>query len=267
MTDIHLYNRYHLGDQLLNIHFLSKYLKQHPEFRFYNYMLPQYIEEANLHRHPEVEGRIINRPLSEAPATAQDSWINREGFYEKRIISAGKYGFMDYDTFYLEFYKYLFGILNTPIPEWNIEDTLLDHPIIMDTSEKREFDFLIVNSDTRSGQWPYDPESWNTLIRDLKGKGYKVVTTQKSAFNSVPSTLEDFGMTLLELGRLAGNCRYVIGNHTAPWAFALTKRSIENLEFLICMHVRGISYSPKNVYPVRNSMKEVYDILTREGLI
>lgn len=268
MKDIHLYNKYHLGDQLYHIHFISKYVKEFPEFRFFNYMLPEFINESNLHRHPGTESNIINLPLDKAPAYAEDYWINRENYYNLRIHNGMYYGCLNFDIFYIDFYKYLMYKISLPIPKWTIEDAMFDHPIIINDNDNQnlEFDYLIVNSKTRSGQWPYDPQAFDTLIMNLKNYGYSVATTLKSSVDDVPSTMEDFNLNLLQLGNFASGCKYVIGNHTAPWLFTFNKKSMQNLKLLICMQNQGLSYSHPKVFPVRYSIKEVYSILENEKL-
>lgn len=266
MKELHFYNQYHLGDQLMHIHFMNKLLSKNQDFKIYNYMSDAYIKEADLHRHPDFINKITNLSLKERKDGAENSWINRDRFHDKWIAGAGTHGFVDFDIFYSDFYNYLFDQIGIDGMSFTPEDSIIDHPAIMNGSENKHFDFLIINSDTKSGQWFSNPGEWDTLINYLKGKGYKIVTTQKSKFNSVPSTLEDFNMNLLQLGRLAANCRFVVGNHTAPWLFALNKKSIEKIEFLICMQNKGLSYSYDKVYPVRHSIDEVYTILNNEGL-
>lgn len=267
MKDIHTHNRFHLGDQLYHIHFISKYVKEFPEYRFFNYMLPEYIPEANLHRHPGTEENIINLPLEQHPHDSHDSWINRENYYEIWIQDAGYHGYVDYDVFYINFYKYFFQKLGLQIPTWTAADALFNHPEILTSFPEIKSDFIIVNSITRSGQWGNNPADFDNLIGRLLAEGHTVTTTMKSSYTSVPSTMEDYKLNLLQLGSFVSSCKYVIGKHTAPWAFTLNESSIQNLEFLICMHVRGVSYSPDKVYPVRHSFDEVYKILHREKLI
>lgn len=266
MKELHFYNEYHLGDQLMHIHFMNKFLKKNPDYKIYNYMNHGYIEESNLHRHPDIKDQIINLDLKKITAGSENSWINRERKHDKWIAGAGRDGFQDFDIFYADFYNYLFDKIGIKNVDFTKEDAMIDHPEIMEGKENRHFDFLIINSDAKSGQWFSQPSAWNDLITYLKGKGYKIVTTQKSKFNSVPSTLEDFKLNLLQLGRLAANCRWVIGNHTAPWLFAFNKKSIEKLNFLICMQNKGLSYSSEKVFPVRHSMDEVYQILKNEKI-
>ena len=265
MQDIHLYNKYHLGDQLYNIHFLSKYVKEFPEFRFFNYMLSEYINESDKHRHPGTEENIINLPLDQCPSTANDHWINRDGLYERWIAGAGQYNYVDFDIFYINFYKYLFETLNLPVPNWTAKDSMFDHPVIMEKFKNLEFDFLFINSESRSGQWPNDPKHFNDMIGILNAEGYDIVTTEKSSHLNIPSTMRDYKLNLLQLGSLMNNCKYIIGKHTAPWLFSFNEG--RNNIFSICCHVRGLSYSPNNVYPVRHRYDEIYKILEREGIL
>ena len=269
MTDIHLYNRFHLGDQLYHMHFISKYVKQFPEYRFFNYMLPEYIEESNIHRHPGTEENIINLALDQRPSDAEDYWINRDAYYEKWIQDAGQFGHVDFDIFYVNFYKFLFTQLKLPLPSWKKEDSLFDHPIISQGTKKTEnlnFDFLIINSVKRWGEWRNNPKDFDTLVNTLLTFGHTVVTSGPSDTKS-HSTMYDYGMNLLELGNLSSKCKYVIGHHTAPWLFTFNKESIQKLNFSICLQNRGLSYSPEHVYPVRHNFDEIYQILNRENLL
>jgi hypothetical protein len=232
-------------------------------------MLPENIEEADIHRHPGTEENIINLPLDQRTTAAEDYWINRDMYHERWICNAGNFQYVDFDIFYVDFYKYLFGILGLPLPSWKKEDSLFDHPIITQGTKKTEnlnFDFLIINSETRSGQWRNNPKDFDNLINALLTQGHTVVTSGPSD-TKTHNTMYDYGMNLLELGNLSSKCKYVIGHHTAPWLFTFNKESIQNLEFLICLQNRGLSYSPDKVYPVRHNFDEIYQILNREKLL
>ena len=264
MNKLKFYNEYHLGDSGYHIHFCNKLCEYYDDVMITNYIREDLVGISNEFIEPVYKDRIVNKPLGEKPDDAINSWINRNNDYN--IWISNIFTFDSFDIFYIEFYNRLFGECGYINPVNTVDKFLFDHTLITNPikSITTKYDFIIINSIPMSGQWGYNESQFDTLISKLVDKGYSVITTKKSR-TGVDCTL-DMGYTLMDIGVVSTNCKYVIGVHTAPWLYTLNKESINNIEFFICLQNQGVGYSFSNVFSVRSSFDEVYNILELKGI-
>lgn len=197
---------WNLGDHLAHLHYLRKQAIHYPEHQFVHAanfdFLPQMIE---------VVSDLCNISLIDIaykPECSQDAWKNRDDYY----INHAKWS--DYATFYVEFFQYLSEKLGLESPIHSTTDLLFDYPAIL---KKRyaNFDFLVINSAPKSGQFlGFNANDFNELIGLLIGRGYSVVTTAPSAHN-VPCTQKS-NLSVSAIGGLSLGCKYIVGVSTGP---------------------------------------------------
>lgn len=264
-NELHFYNNYHLGDMGYHIHFCNKLILQYPDLMIYNYTKDDYIDELNHHIYPSNKDNILIKSLKDKPKNSQNCWINRNWEYEKWRKEIFHYG--NFDFFYIDFYKHLFGELGFESPVNSIDDFLFDHSSIIDFSNDVDnYDFLLINSEPFSGQWFYSERDFDQLIHHIRNSGYTVITTKKSKVDGIPCTL-DYDYSLLQIGSQAIKSKYVIGVHTSPWLYSLNKYSVDNVNLFICLQNQGVTYSLDNVFSVKADFNDVYKILKRKGIV
>lgn len=262
--EIHFFNDYHLGDMGYHIHFCNKLLLKYPNVKIINYTHQKYIDELKTHVYPQNQGKILFDTLDKKPSHAINCWIDRNRDYKNWLTTTFEMGI--FDEFYVNFYKQLFGELGFVSPVETLDDFLFDHPFIKGFSDNVEFyDFLIINSNPFSGQWFFNFDEFETLVSRIKRAGYSVITTRKSNIPGVPCTLDN-GYNLMQIASQAMKVKYVVGVHTSPWLYAFNKHSVENVEFFVCLQNQGITYSPDNVFNIKNGMDNVYKLLKLKGL-
>lgn len=198
---------WHLGDHLAHLHYLRKQAIRYPEHHFvhaanFDY-LPQLIEVvSDLSNISLID--IVHRPKN-----SQDAWKNRDHFFDNHPNKS------DYAAVYIDFFKYLSDEIGLKSPIQAPSDLLFDYPAIL-KKKYTGFDFLVINSPPRSGQYVgFDSNEFNVLIGKLLERGYSVVTTAPSIHANVPCTLNE-GLSVTAIGALSLNCKHVIGVCNGP---------------------------------------------------
>lgn len=205
----HSHCDFHLGDQLIHLHFLRKLAQKYPGEKFIHAVhechIPQLAEAVG--DMPQIQ--II--PLPQRSAESIDTWKNAGGYWQNHPLKN------DYSAFYVEFFK-MFARrmgLESPIKErW---DLLLDYPAIRKPVHGvfESMDVLVVNSQPCSGQArSYDrPEYFDPLIKRLTENKLNVVCTQKSEW--APCT-RDFGLSISGVGGVSLYTPVIIMIATGP---------------------------------------------------
>jgi hypothetical protein len=125
--------------------------------------------------------------------------------------------------------------LNPPL-DGTTYDVALDELCFVDDTLDEDFDYLIVNG------YPVSPvllmsraeqdANFEAFLAHLTTQGKKVITTMK--VNGYRST-QDYGMTLVDIGRLAKRCKAVVGVPNAPFIAATNKWALDSVEQFVCL--------------------------------
>jgi len=218
-----LYNKYHYGDNLLNLKFLyniSNTLKENKIFIRYYY-------EQDYIKKPEELGRYVNKesveimPMGVMPPTATE--ITMDGVKETPGYKTGIHNIpdnisiFDFDKFYVAFYDRILKIiglshLNIDRSLFQKEDYLGDLYNKLD-SKFKDIDILIINAAPQSGQFRYDKEKFDAMCVNLSKK-YNIVTTQP-VIDSIKCTMRD-GLFLQDIGAISTHAKYIISVHSGP---------------------------------------------------
>jgi len=243
------YNELHLGDCLLQCRYFQKVAPLRPDEMFifvcgweHHSQLQETIEHLpNVALKPLTERRSVagmRSPLPSLPPEAINTWIDWNGDYGKSPFA------QDYIRFYLWWFKKLSIEAGLPEVFTKRSDIMFDYPALLKKIRvpwrasglatetvallRTEFDFLVVNSSPRSGQFTYKQEEMDELI-NLIAKKHSVIVTQKTDVPGVECTA-DYGSTVTSIGNLSIRCQNHICINTGPawptynlWNFRRTK--------------------------------------------
>lgn len=221
------YNEFHLGDNLVVLHFLRKLAGAHPEHTFEHAVpggdLEALREFVDL---PAIQLAALPRP---GAAVGRNLWKNAGEFWASHPNRE------DHAAFTLAWYAKLAGDWGLPAPCQTPPDLLFDFPCLSWPNLKRHahFDFLIINSQPCSGQLrAYTTQDYLTpLIVELAREGHRVAYTQPLFLDreATPAEAEVVAaardrllctraahLTLAGIGRLSLRCALVMGVATGP---------------------------------------------------
>ncbi len=260
------YNQFHLGDNLIHLHFLRHLALRNPGHHFVHAVHCCYMEQLA----PVIEDVPAVR-LVDLEKIPRDEWgrnvwknagatVTRGGQVENYV--AGYWEQHHLRDHYAPFYLVWFGVLAEEMglqsPFREPADLLFDYPAItrrsaavnrfLNRSAYNQFDFLVVNSQPSSGQLSaYNSTEYLTpLISDLAAR-YKVVCTQKPGCCNAECTTDDH-LTLTDIGNLSLRCKYLIMVSTGPsWpTFNVWNRDSVRLRILL-LDREQVDYAPNMI--------------------
>lgn len=206
------FNAYHLGDNLVHLHFLRALAREYPDLEFGHYASAQH--KAQLA--PVVEDMANIKLLDTCPHDAINAWRG-DGHYWHMHEQRNNFTWFHYDWFH-----YLAGKMGLKSPISQTEQFLFDYPALApadgtDHFENPEFDVLVINSIPHSGQFRgWNPHDMDTLIQTLMDRGKKVITTFPS--NTAATSTHDgtSGLSVTAIGRLSTRAKAIFGVVTGP---------------------------------------------------
>jgi len=200
---IHTYNEYHLGDQLIHLHYLRQVCKENPHLEFTHYCNPQY--------HAQLQPLCEDVPITIAdlsiPPGAVNSWIGYKNFFYNHGARR------DWVMFHQSWFDYLSDRLEVANPIACREDFLFDYPRL-NRFDYPAYDYLIINSPPASGQLPdYTPQFFENRVKNLLNEGKTVVTTYPTGM--CQCTL-DYGQDVTGIGALSNMVKHIEAIDTGP---------------------------------------------------
>lgn len=225
--NLHLYNIYHLGDNIFNIIFFNKI---YPYLCKKNIII-QYYCNHNYHtqvkefiQYPE---RIILRSLEERGDKGLELWINNRNLvnhYELQCL-------VGFDTYYIYFYNYILKQLKFPILLFDLkykdEDLIFrQNRILTNYPKYKNLDILFINSEPLSGQYPYPRQEWNQFITNLNKK-YNIITTLK--VKDVDCTM-DIRLSCKDIAALSIEAKYIIAINTGPFVGCYNEYTLQHVQ-------------------------------------
>jgi hypothetical protein len=207
-TIFHFYNRFHIGDNILNLKFflyITSILqtKKYKIFYYYNTQW-RFNKESTLLSYidPTV---IILKPLEEVPPNGIELWQGHPIHNVNRVL--------EFERYYELFYKQILTHLH--ITDTSITTTLwLDEPFLLDIyhsldKKYKDIDILILNVRGHSGQFD-DTQSLNSLARHLHTR-FNIVTVEN--VGGAPSAEH---LSLQEIGAISTRAKYIISTCSGP---------------------------------------------------
>jgi hypothetical protein len=247
---------WHLGDNLVHLHYLRKVAVRHPERRF--------IHAANFQFLSQLVEAVVDIPnlslmdLEYKSENSIDVWKNRNGFFQEHPNK------FDYAEFYIDFFEHISEELNVRSQILRKSDFLFDYPGI----KKRlfpAFDFLIINSGPMSLQFStFSKVEFDDLIGLLLHRGYSVITTAPS-IHDCTATIHP-RLSISAIGGLSLGCKYIVGISTGPSWPTFNIWNTESVQLRILMlEAERVEIAPNTEHA--ESMPEVLSILKARGLV
>ena len=199
----HFHNRFHLGDNLLNLKFL--------------YNIRDTLREHRIHIYYYYDTGYIYNTLAELNVFVDPTTLTLHDCSKKvpesielwQSISINGISCYQFDTFYNALYTKVLRTMSIPVESintslWQDEPYLSD---IYDTLNDRykNIDILIINNRGNSGQYN-STKALNALCVHLNTKFNIVVTTHIS--DEIKSTNDTF--TVRDYGAISTHCKYII---------------------------------------------------------
>jgi len=254
MRKINFYSQEHLGDNMYHFHYCRKLLEKNKDIEIDFYVKrPTDCNNFEIF-YNELKKHIIDlerfnfiRNFTILPKDVINIHINANQTgrkYFEFIKYPSLEGNLSYNEFYIYFFEYLSNILQIKNPIKTNDDFLIDNPLILKDNPlyNDNFDFLIINSIGLSGQVEKNLSYFDPLFEYLLIKGYKVISTEKTKFSDILSTVEN-GLSLLDIGNLSLKCNNVIGVHTAPMTYTFNKWNIDKINKWIIFQANGTTYT------------------------
>lgn len=200
---IHTYNEYHLGDQLVHLHYLRKVCEENPHLEFTHH--------CNSKHHGQLRPLLEDVPIKledlYTPPGAINAWIGHANFYYEHPLRH------NWVLFHLAWFDRLSSVLEVNNPIACREDLLFDYPALKGMATP-EYDYLIINSPPMSGQLAnYHPNLLTNLVRQYLNSGKSVITTYPTGM--CECTL-DMGFTVTDIGCLSRFVQHIEGVATGP---------------------------------------------------
>lgn len=263
---------FHLGDNLVHLHFLRKQAIANPRDTFFHYVHECHLEQ--LREAIEDLPNISLYSLDVRPSSSIDAWKNAGagtpsgGYFEKSWMKE------DFCAFHIAWFGHLAQQMGLrPVFE-KPTDFLFDYPAIQKNVVDRLPEhcassptILFVNSRPCSGQcMAYDSvDYFDPLIVELAFKN-SLMVTQPSKVPNIPCTMHT-EMTISEIGALSLRCQYVIGVATGPLWPTFNIWNQQSVQRRIVMLGNGERLNlGANITQVSNR-EEMREALVREGLL
>ena len=222
----HFYNKWHYGDNILNLKFflnISSLLKERGILIHYYYDT-EYCKNADeLERYVDSDCVKLH-PLSEKPDTAVETWMGNkiDGVTHE-----------EFERYFSLYYKKLRTLLELDDPDLNICTSLYQNEPYLDTiydaldSKFKDIDILIMNSEPGSGQFIYNKVEVDKFCIRLS-KSYKIVTTSP-VIEYITSTMRD-GLKLQDIGAISTHAKYIITANSGPFTACCNRKAKMNVQ-------------------------------------
>ena len=225
---IRTFMQWHLGDNLLHLHFLRKLSEQDPALQFVHALQPNLI--AQCHEMVADRAQIQLVPLQPGADQGLDAWKGAEGFF---FAHPNRFQF---GALYIDLFARLAQRMGLESPLRQPDDLLFDYPAICRDKGLGTYDALLVNSKPLSEQFKSYQEADFVAVADLfRARGLSVITTRK--MDGYPCTL-DQQLSVTDIANLSLRARYFIAVCTgAMWpSMNIFNQSIHQFRIILNDH-------------------------------
>lgn len=239
---IRTHNAYHLGDNLVHLHFLRKIARQlqlsgepimlvHACLSQYHHELRPLVEDTPNLKLCELDTDRIYAFKNWNPShvSLSDGEVSVNAWRGVDDIWYNHKDRADFVKFHVEhWFPYLAQELGVKNPVKSAGDMLFDYPAIRSCGEKlptqfrNRFDLLLVNSAPGSGQFRgYDEFLLAQLAQKIADRGFRVISTAPLPPSTLKSSRKvlctaDDCLSVTDIGHLSLNCRVIAGVSTGP---------------------------------------------------
>lgn len=215
MKTISTFNAFHLGDNLVHVHFLRALAKRYPEIQFTHGAPDEHL--AQLYPLWQDLENLTIKSTGEVGQGAINGWRGAGGHWYAHPQRN------DFVAYHLDWFRHLARTMGLESPLHSARDLLFDYPELRLTLPPQwtagELDFLIINSAPRSNQWlGFSAAALESLVERLLEAGKTVVTTRPTAATrcGMASCTEDARGDITHIGRVSQRARCIIGCVTGP---------------------------------------------------
>lgn len=236
---LNFYNKYHLGDSILNLKFffnISDIMKS-------NGIYIQYYYDDEYNKKEELE-RFVN------PETLQLFSINNKGEGAIELWMGNSIDGFDskiLDKYYNLFYNNIVKILGL---QGNTIDTSLYQPepylqVLYNTLDTKyhNLDILIINAAPQSGQVVYHKEQFDNMCIFLNEK-YNIATT--SPVNDSIKCMMNDKLMLKDIGAISTHAKYIIAIHSGPVTSCFNKDTKQNVKKWVLFADNDVKHNDLN---------------------
>lgn len=263
MRQLHTFNQYHLGDNLVHLHFLRALAKQHPELFFTHTCDAKHIAQL----HPvvaDLPNLSLTSDWSQLPPGALNAWRGDNNHWYCHPLK------LDFARYHVEaWFPVLAERMGLLCPFRTPADLQFDYPALKDNGAWKIHnpDILIINSPPMSGQAAgYDPQAFINLALQLQAAGHEVATTHETGVAEIWCTLRA-KLDVTHIGCLSQRCcKAVIGVSTGPkWTtMNVWNRDTVKLRLLL-LDTERVWISPNTVHA--NNVSLFREIIKDHGLL
>jgi hypothetical protein len=204
---LRFHNDYHLGDCLYQLHYLIRHWRASFQSSTL-YCNPDYHDELSAFIPIGYDIRLAD--IEDKAEDSINCWIGHEEFHTSHP------NWHDYPSFYVDFFKHLSKKAGIRSPIVQKGHMLFDSPEIHRRRiPKTHYDFLIINAQPKSGQWPHNESQFLNLITSLRNARKRVITTHPCGIQNVPATIH-LGYKIIDIAKLSTQVQNIIGIDTGP---------------------------------------------------
>jgi hypothetical protein len=251
----HLYNPYHLGDNVFNILFFNKiasYLKK-KGWKIEYYLNSSYQKQVSEFIWEENKDIILLHDLEEKPEWALEAWINNSELVKNFELQT-KIGF---DTYYIYFMNCLCKKMEIDYIIMDLKFRDLDFEkrwkqLIVSKPDLQNIQILIINSEPLSGQYKVNRIEWNRFIQYLHTK-YNIITTFKVP--NIPCTMDE-QWTIKDIASISTKVEYIIAINTGPFVGCYNIDTLNHVK-KIYIFVNNLHFDHPKIHTLRD-IEELY---------
>jgi hypothetical protein len=248
---IDTYMQWHLGDNLLHLHFLRKLSEKYPEIQFRHALQAGYIGQCR--ELTQDMPHIALLPLLEnQQQVGLDGWKGAEGYFFNHPRK------FEFGALYLDLFDKLARQMGLSTPFRVTDDLLFDYPAIHKNPVSPVYDVLLINSEPLSNQLKsYSAADFVRVAEALRARGHSVVTTRK--MEGFDCTL-DKGYSVTDVAALSLHARYFIAVCTGVMWPSINVFNQEVHKFKIILNDHETVDIGKNVVMCRSSA-DLHDLV------
>ncbi len=262
MNPTRTHNSFHLGDNLVHLHFLRKVALANPDRQFVHAAQWQYLKQLR-----DLVDDVPNLGLTDfnylTPSDSIDAWRGANQFWYSHPDR------LDFVKFHVEaWFPYLADKMNVENPIKCAEDMLFDYPAIAASPllHHPPFDVLLINSQPGSGQFAsYSAWELGNLGGQIAEKGFSVIATAPVVHRDIVCTA-DQNLSVTEIGHLSLHCHTILMVSTGPsWpTFNIWNTGSIKLR-VILLDSERVHLSPNTMHCPR--IEEAAEVLKKAGLL
>ena len=256
------HNGYHLGDNLVHLHFMRKVALANPDREFIHAAQWQYIRQLS-----DLTSDVPNLNLMEygylTPSDSINAWRGDKQFWYSHPDRN------DFVKFHVEaWFPFLADRMSVENPIKCAKDMLFDYPAIKNRipTIPGPFDVLVINSPPGSGQFQqYSEFQIGRLAESIFLNNRSVITTSRTPTFPVACTA-DTNLSVTGIGQLSLHCHTILMVSTGPsWPTfnVWNQESVKNR--IILLDNERVNLSPNTTHC--RTIDEASEVLKGIGLL